>query len=242
MDSDLNMNNIACFILIPLLCVSVFSFILLPVAESTPVVIFTPGSEPYGLPYVKHIENFWKWVLAIPAKDNPIDDPTGESCATGQSNTNSSVFYLAFNNGGITERTCKVPAGKGLFIPVMQVEISDKDMPGAPIEDLKLSAKSDQDSVSSLYLKIGDKEYNFEDLKKYRTATDVFDADYADNGIFGIKEGGPTKLVADGYYIITDPLPKGNHTVHYKSSLSCLEPGCAEPNFAQDIKYNVIAE
>jgi len=24
--------------------------------------------------------------------------------------------------------------------------------------------------------------------------------------------------------------------------LSCLDPGCAEPNFAQDIKHNVIAK
>jgi hypothetical protein len=124
----------------------------------------------------------------------------------------------------------------------MQVELSDKDTPGATIEDLKLSAKTDQDSVNSLYLKIGDKEYNFDDLRSYRTDTDGFDVDYADNGIFGIVEGGPTKAVADGYYIMTDPLPKGNHTVHYKSSLSCLDPGCAEPNFAQDIKYNIIAE
>jgi len=35
---------------------------------------------------------------------------------------------------------------------------------------------------------------------------------------------------------------EGEYTVHYKSSLSCLDPGCAEPNFAQDIKYNIIAE
>ena len=157
-------------------------------------------------------------------------------------NTNSSVFYLTFNNGGVSERTCEVPAGKGLFIPVMQVELSDKDTPGATIEELKLSAKTDQDSVNSLYLKIGDKEYNFDDLRKYRTDTDGFDVNYADNGIFGIVEGGPTKAVADGYYIMTDPLQKGNYTVHYKSSLSCLDPGCAEPNFAQDIKYNIIAE
>jgi hypothetical protein len=222
--------------------VLIFSFILLPVAGSTSVIIFPPGSEPYGLPYVKHIENFWKWSLGMPAKENPVNDPTGEKCANGQTNTNSSVFYLTFNNGGVSKRTCEVPAGKGLLIPVMQVEWSDKDTPGASIEDLKLSAKTDQDSVNSLYLKIDDKEYNFEDLRKYRTATDGFDVDYADNGIFGIREGGPTKAVADGYYIMTDPLPKGNHTVHYKSSLSCLEPGCAEPNFAQDIKYNIIAE
>jgi hypothetical protein len=218
------------------------SIVMLPVAGSSPLNIFPPGSKPYGLPYDKHIENFWKWILSIPAKDNPINDPTGEKCVTGQSNTNSSIFYLAFNNGGVSERSCKVPAGKGLFIPVMQVELSDKDTPGATIEDLKLSAKTDQDSVNSLYLKIGDKEYNFDDLRSYRTDTDGFDVDYADNGIFGIVEGGPTKAVADGYYIMTDPLPKGNHTVHYKSSLSCLDPGCAEPNFAQDIKYNIIAE
>ena len=100
-------------------------------------------------------------------------------------NSNSSVFYLTYNNGGVSERTCEVPAGKGLFIPVMQVEFSEKDSPGATIEDLKLAAKTDQDSVNSLYLKIGDKEYNFDDLRQYRTTTDAFDVDFADNGIFG---------------------------------------------------------
>jgi hypothetical protein len=226
----------------PVMSLLLFSLIILPVAGSTPVNIFPPGSKPYDLTYDKHIENFWKWLLSIPAKENPINDPTGEKCATGQLNTNSSLFYLAFNNGGVSERTCEVPVGKGLFIPVMQVELSEKDTPGATIEDLKLTAKTDQDSVNSLYLKIGDKEYNFDDLRPYRTDTDAFNVDYADNGIFGIVEGGPTKTVADGYYIMTDPLPKGNHTVHYKSSLSCLDPGCAEPNFAQDIKYNIIAK
>jgi hypothetical protein len=226
----------------PVMSLLLFSLIILPVAGSTPVNIFPPGSKPYDLTYDKHIENFWKWLLSIPAKENPINDPTGEKCATGQLNTNSSLFYLAFNNGGVSERTCEVPVGKGLFIPVMQVELSEKDTPGATIEDLKLTAKTDQDSVNSLYLKIGDKEYNFDDLRPYRTDTDAFNVDYADNGIFGIVEGGPTKTVADGYYIMTDPLPKGNHTVHYKSSLSCLDPGCAEPNFAQDINYNIIAK
>jgi hypothetical protein len=226
----------------PVLSVLLFSFILLPVAGSTSVNIFPPGSEPFGLPYAKHIENFWKWALGIPAKDNPVNDSTGEKCANGQSNTNSSVFYLTHNNGGVSQRMCEVPAGKGLFIPVMQVEFSDKEAPGSTIEELKLGAKTDQDSVNSLYLKIGEKEYNFEDLRKYRTNTDGFQVDFADNGIFGVKEGGPSKVAADGYYIITDPLPKGNQTVHYKSSLSCLEPGCAEPNFAQDVKYNIIAK
>ena len=219
-----------------------FSATLSPVLGSNSVNIFPPGSKPYGLTFAEHQKNFWKWILEIPANESPVNDCTGEKCANGQSNTNSSVFYLSFNNGGISERTCKVPVGKGLLIPVMQVEWSDKEAPGASVEELHKSAKKDQDSVNSLYLKIGDKEYKYKDLIKYRTQTDVFEVVFPDNGIFGVIEGGVSKVVADGFYIITEPLTKGNYSVHFKSSLICPDPGCAEPNFAQDIKYNIVAE
>jgi hypothetical protein len=215
---------------------------LSPVLGSNSVNIFPPESKPYGLTYAEHQKNFWKWILGIPADESPVNDRTGEKCANWQSNSNSSVFYLSMNTGGISERTCTVPAGKGLFIPVMQVEWSDKEFPGASVEELDTSAKKDQDSVNSLYLKIGDKEYKYEDLIKYRTHTDVFEVVFPDKGIFGVIEGGPSKVVADGFYIITEPLIKGNYSIHFKSSLICLDPGCAEPNFAQDIKYNIIAE
>lgn len=219
-----------------------FSATLSPVLGSNSVNIFPPGSKPYGLTFAEHQKNFWKWILEIPANESPVNDRTGEKCANGQSNTNSSVFYLSFNNGGISERTCKVPVGKGLLIPVMQVEWSDKEAPGASVEELHKSAKKDQDSVNSLYLKIGDKEYKYKDLIKYRTQTDVFEVVFPDNGIFGVIEGGVSKAVADGFYILTEPLTKGNYSVHFKSSLICPDPGCAEPNFAQDIKYNIVAE
>jgi hypothetical protein len=133
-----------------------------------------------------------------------------------------------------------VASGKGLLIPVMVVEWSDKEVPNVSVEELHESAKKDQDSVNSLYLKIGNKEYQYEDLLKYRTHTADFDVVFPDNGLFG--EGGPSKVVADGFYIITEPLTKGSYPIHFKSSLICLDPDCAEPNFATDIKYNVIAE
>ena len=106
-----------------------------------------------------------------PPKDNPMNDPTGEKCSYGQSLTNSSVFMLSVNNGGLSERTCKVPLGKGLLIPVMVVAISDKEYPKVSVEELSESAKKDQDSVNSLYLKIDDREYTYQDLIKYRTHT-----------------------------------------------------------------------
>jgi hypothetical protein len=219
------------------------SLTLSPVAALNSVNILQPGGKPYGLTYAEHIKNFWRWNLGIPAKDNPINDPTGEKCATGQLNTSSPVFYLAPNNGGFSQRTCKVPAGKALFIPVMLVEISQKEFPKAlTAQDLSKAATTDQNSVNSLYLKIGDKEYNYQDLLKYRTHTDAFNLTFANNGIFGILQGGPTRAVADGFYILTQPLAKGTYPIHFKSSLICTQPDCDTPNFAQDITYAITAQ
>jgi hypothetical protein len=91
----------------------------------------------------------------------------------------------------------------------MQAEFSEKEVPNASIEDLRRTVTKDQDSVNSLYLKIGDKEYKYQDLIKYRTQTDVFEVVFPDNGIFGVIEGGVSKVIGDGFYIITEPLTKG---------------------------------
>ena len=228
------------FVVTSVLSLLLFSTILTPVAALNTVNIFPPGGKPYGLTYADHIKNFWKWALKIPANENPVNDPTGVKCATGQENTNSSVFYLAPNSGGTSQRICKVPAGKALFIPVMPVESSDKELPKASVADLSNSAKNDQDNVNSLYLKIGDKVYNFQDLDKYRTHTDAFDVVFPDNGIFGVLKGGVSKAVADGRYIITEPLAKGTYPIHFKSSL--IDPSNPDTNFAQDITYKIIAQ
>jgi hypothetical protein len=239
-NNDDKLNTITPFIAMSILFILIFSLIMLPVAGLSSLNIFPPEAKPYGLTYADHIKNFWKWILKIPSNQNPNNDATGAKCTTGQQNTNSSVFYLAPNNGGTSQRTCKVPAGKGLFIPVMPMEASDKELPKASVADLSKSAKDDQDHVNSLYLKIGDKEYNFQDLNKYRTRTDGFDAVFPDNGIFGVIKGGASKAVADGRYIITEPLAKGTYNIHFKSSL--IDPSNPNTNFAQDITYNVIAE
>jgi hypothetical protein len=208
---------------------------------SNSLSVFPPDGKPYGLTYEEHAQNFWKWMLSIPANESPMDDTTGDKCLIGQP-TNSSIFYLSAGEGKV-ERTCTVPAGKGLLIPVMQVEVSDKELPGASVEDLSNAAKKDQDGVNSLYLSIDNQEYTYDDLLKYRTQpTKPFQVVFPDNGIFGVAEGGPSKAVADGYYILTDPITAGNHTIHYRSSLICPEVGCAEPAFAQDVKYDIIAK
>jgi hypothetical protein len=66
----------------------------------------------------------------------------------------------------------------------MQVEKSGKEAPNSSVQQLDKSAKKDQDSVNSLYLKINDKEYKYQDLIKYRIHTVAFDVIFPDNAIF----------------------------------------------------------
>ena len=77
-------------------------------------------------------------------------------------------------------------------------------------------------------------------LTDYRTHTEPFETTWPDQALFGIEKGGNSTIVADGWYIITEPLAKGNHTIHFKSSLGPDTSGI--PIYATDIKYNILAE
>jgi hypothetical protein len=205
------------------------------------ITILSPKDSPFGLTYEEHTKGFWNYILSIPSDQNPLNDNTGEKCAVGQENSSSPVFYLFGTGGGKAERTCTIPYGKGVLIPVMDVEVSDHQRPNANVDDLNRIATKDQDSVTSMYLRVDDKEYDFDFLKSYRTHTDSFDVVFPKNAIYEASPG-KSKVVADGHHIITDILPKGKHEIHFKSSLRCEGQDCYESEFEQDVKYTITVE
>jgi hypothetical protein len=209
--------------------------------QSTAPNIAPPGSRPYGLSYEDHVTNFWKLMLSLPIENNPLEDETGEICTYGQNTSNSSIFYLTANAGGVSEKTCRIPSGLGLFIPVITVTASDEENPGATLDELRQIAKNDQDHVTSLYLTINGTEFEFEDLKGFRTHTNEFEVIYPKNALDGATPG-PATVVADGFYVITEPLAPGNYNIQFKGSIVCLAVDCIEPTFATDNKFNLIVE
>jgi len=216
------------------------NFLINAFAESA-ISIFPVDSKPFGQPYGNYVQNYWKLLLPIPVDKNPMEDKTGERCNYKQENSNSSVFYLYGSTGGVTEISCKVPAGLGLFIPISTVEASEAESPKATLADLHKIAKNDQDHVTSLFLKLNGTEYSDQELRNYRTHTNDFQVVFPDNALFGATPG-PSKVVADGYYVITKPLTKGNYTVETKTSLACLEPDCTAPTFVGENKYHLIVK
>ena len=113
-------------------------------------------------------------MLSILQSQNPMEYKTGETgerCTFGQEKSNSLVFYLPGSTGGPSVLTCKIKAGQGIFIPIITVEASQAEAPKATIEELHKIAKEDQDSVTSLYLKLNDREFSEEELRNFRTHT-----------------------------------------------------------------------
>ena len=69
----------------------------------------------------------------------------------------------------------------------------------------------------------------------------ILKCNFPKNAIFGASEG-KSKVVADGYYLITKPVTKGKHTIEFKASLICPGADCLAPNFAQDVKYTILVD
>jgi hypothetical protein len=59
---------------------------------------------------------WWQWAGSIPLDVNPLIDATGKFCDVGQ---RGGYWYLASNFGGRTTRSCTVPKGVKLLVPIV---------------------------------------------------------------------------------------------------------------------------
>ena len=228
-----------CIIFILLLSFNINS--LAAQQDKKPIEIFQPTEKPFGKSYEDHVIDFWTSMLSITSLQNPLNDESGKKCSYDRNISNSSVFYLPVNLGGSTAKTCEMPQGMGIFIPIISVTASDGETQSASISDLHKIAKNDQDHVSSLSLKIDDNEFEMKDLQKFRIHTKEFQVTYPADALFGAREG-LSNVVADGYYVITKPLAPGNYTIQSKGSIVCLTPDCIEPTFASENRFDLIVK
>jgi hypothetical protein len=214
--------------------------------SSNTVGIFPQNSKPFGLSYEDHIKNYWKFAIKFPNENNPWTDKTGGMCRNGQESVNSSIFYLPSGGGGDFERVCKIPAGVGLFIPVLVGEMSLLEAEnGTKSEDLPGLAKADQGNMHVFTLSIGDKKLDSESLKKYGFLTGLFNLTFPRENLFGvvIPTNKTTTAAADGYYVITEPLAKGTYVINTYGEMCTLGNDCpGGDNFKGNVTTTVIAE
>jgi hypothetical protein len=199
----------------------------------------------HGKSYGDWGAEWWKWALGIPAGVNPVTDETGEHCDEGQS---GSVWFLAGTFGGGATRHCTVPAGKTIFLPLLNYVLwTPEDLayadsigvPGATTEE-KFRTLMDAflDHATSLSCAVDGVSLN--NLFDYRAASSpgTFPLMLGPDNVlagFGYADGLREEAAADGYMLLLAPLTPGEHTIVSSASLTCNAAEC----FGQEFSFEV---
>jgi len=162
---------------------------------------------------------------------HPADDPTGAGCSKSQEGP---LWYLAGSSGSKQTRNCIVPYGKALLLTPIEVECSFAENPTLKTEaELRSCAKSDQDKVNSLRLIVDG--VSLSNVSKYRVASPLFNLTLPENNNLGLDPQ-VTQAVSDGYWIILEPLTKGNHTII--STGAIIDP-TGVSSFVSDVTWQI---
>jgi len=216
-----------------------------------------------GKTYGEWSAAWWQYVLSIPQSQNPLLDATGALCGQGQS---APVFFLVGTfttevvNGdvfGTANRSqCTAPAGKPLFIPILNAECSTVEGNGTTDAQLRECAHGLVNNVTELSLEIDGKKVSGLSPKApvFRADSPLFTFNLPTDNILGescppagqpagtlplrLCPPGPSPSVADGYYVLLEPLSPGEHTIRIQAKAQPIN--AAENSFTLDVTYELL--
>lgn len=224
---------------------SVATFALMAMTPSASTLwsdpsVLPPQSKPYGKTYGEWSGHWWRWFMQHPIAAHPgIDDPSFD-VTSGQS---GQVWFLAAPFGTVT-RSVTIPAGKALFVALLNTEFSSNE--GFATEQEQRDTANffaDHIVVSSLTCSIDGNEVD--DITEFRVESPQFTFTAPDPWIFTPAAPGPGTFVADGYFVMLRPLSVGHHVLHFAGSFhfDIGEIGNPEPlDFGLDMTYHITVQ
>jgi hypothetical protein len=200
------------------------------VAQSVGPKVIKPDSVAFGRTYSEWSAAWQQWALSIPVVNHPLFD--NGDCSVGQSGP---VWFLggkfcAINTPGCgtnnVVRSCSVPRGKALYIPILNAEWSALEMndPKFQIADLRSNAAINMDGAANLSFEVdGAAIPHLQD--RFRVQSTAFVFTLPDDNLFNAVGEGPYTGgsyfpgVDDGVYVMLAPLPAGPHRIHFHGAL-----------------------
>lgn len=191
---------------------------------------------PVTEPTRKLTVQWWQWLLSIPTEDNPLLDPTGENCQEGDM---GDVFFLVGSDVGPVVRECTISEGQRILFPIVNIVCFDKpgglvtpggfDPPKGP-GNCQEQAESFIDQASNLEVTIDG--MSIENLQDFRVMSYPFPIKLPEDNILGLPSG--TYIgISDGYWVVVDSLPEGEHTIHFAGQVG---------DFTVDVTYRLTVE
>lgn len=153
---------------------------------------------------VEWSESYLQWIASFARGSSPISDATGALCAAKQ---DGDVWFLATSDGtSPVERSCAIPAGKTLFVPIANT--LERSGNREPVCDTMVRiASGNLEHVTRMAMTVDAQAVD--NLAGHRVAT---------GGCFALGTRQVPRLnaktaVADGYYVMLAPLSPGPHTI-----------------------------
>jgi len=185
--------------------------------------VLPPDAVVEGNTFSQWSAAWWKWALLQSANEHPLFDETGAWAHHGQ--PESSVFFLAgvFNESGSAQRSFTVPEGKFLFFPLINVFTDNVFVdPPLSVEELRDQAAAYVNVATNLHATID--SISTPDLLAYRVRSPVFNVEHLqEDNIATVIAGTPIlglidPMVSDGYWLMVEPLPPGEHIVRFSGT------------------------
>jgi hypothetical protein len=155
--------------------------------------------------------------LSIPADRNPIADETGAFCGEAQS---GHVWFLAGTFGSSVERSCTIPTGKFIFMPIFNwifgagVFDCEPTVPGVPCDVAALRDAGAANTEAAEILEVKIDNVPVQNVRGYRAfSPEAFSITYPENSVVGVDAGTYFPQIADGYWLMLTPFSKGEHLI-----------------------------
>lgn len=209
--------------------------------------VYSGDPNPFGREQLKGwLAEWWKLSLAMSAEDHPyfIEPTTGvdntknsSKCFVGEDRLNNVLFLgVPPVEDKFPVRTCDVPVGKAIFLPI---ESSQCDYGTEGINnynDLSTCAKAGNEGVAASVSLDGVKaDYQVEEN---RVMTDLFNITM-NNKLMG-DYSGTHEALSEGYILLLKPLSAGDHKLSF--AVSVVNPVDPSYNYSQNATYNLLVK
>jgi hypothetical protein len=202
-----------------------------------------PVGAPYlGMTYDQWSVAWWKWIESIPSSSNPLnDDGKGNfNPAIGQS---GKVWFLAGSYVGPVKREIKIPAGKAIFFPIINI-VATKDATGdfdtvkqrrTAVRTIINGVTIKEVEVDGKYLKVNNYRVESKPFAFTTIPTDPTDSTNTEFNVLNLSGPGPIAAVSDGYWIMLKPLSEGIHRIRIHGRIDTCEYGGI--HYETDVTY-----
>jgi hypothetical protein len=210
--------------------------VLLAVTFTNPVQAGDATPKVYGKTIGNWGHAWWQWALKFPSEGNPIVEDGNVDCSAGQS---GKVWYLAGTFSSTADRTCTIKKGKAVFFPLFNGIYWTPLDPAIPedctdVASCRTGVSANIDKISSWTCTVDGVPCVWS-AQIVRAQSDSLPFNVKAGSIltdFGYVPGVRDISISDGYWVMLDPLPPGDHTIHFTSA-------AVPVNFSLDVTYHL---